>query len=297
MLTCSYAAVVLVSAGVSGHGLLHALHMLEHRLNAPEAAAGEHDLLLRGRRIRRLAERRRRERDRGLGRPRAAQSDREGADDQGDANRAAEGTGDRLGLEHGSAPVPYRCSRKPIRPRRERTAGETVATVQQDAPGRQFDIRGDRPDCYGRNASHKNAIACRRADARSSIWRRGAMQGMRLTPCRRGRWPAGCLPLADAAQGRARSKGGGTLGTTRSLAFRQRAPSTSWKRLVSEAEGLSRSAARLRRRAERRVLDSPSASEVLASMRSTARWVGGGKTNREICTVLLCCAPKVRQAI
>jgi hypothetical protein len=50
------------------------------------------------------------------------------------------------------------------------------------------------------------------------------------------------------------------------------APSTpSWKRPFSEAEGLSRSAARLRRRAERRVLDSPSAAEVLAAMRSTAR--------------------------
>jgi hypothetical protein len=52
------------------------------------------------------------------------------------------------------------------------------------------------------------------------------------------------------------------------------APSTSWKRPVSAAEELSRSAARLRRRAERRVLDSSSAAEVLAATRSTARWVG-----------------------
>jgi hypothetical protein len=56
----------------------------------------------------------------------------------------------------------------------------------------------------------------------------------------------------------------------------------------SAAEGLSRSKARLRRRAHRaskdgrlstpygRVLDSPSAAEVPASIRSTARWVGGG---------------------
>jgi hypothetical protein len=56
---------------------------------------------------------------------------------------------------------------------------------------------------------------------------------------------------------------------------RQGASSTSWRRLFSAAEGLSRGEARLRRRAERRALDSPSASEVLASMRSTARWVGG----------------------
>ena len=54
-----------------------------------------------------------------------------------------------------------------------------------------------------------------------------------------------------------------------------RAPSTSWKPLSSEAEAPSRSAARLRRRAKRRVLDSASASEVLVSMRSTARRVDG----------------------
>jgi hypothetical protein len=42
---------------------------------------------------------------------------------------------------------------------------------------------------------------------------------------------------------------------------------------LSEAERRSRGEARLRRRATR-ALDSLSASEVLASMRSTARWVG-----------------------
>ena len=45
-----------------------------------------------------------------------------------------------------------------------------------------------------------------------------------------------------------------------------------------EAERLSRGEARLRRRAERRALDSLLASEKDASMRPTARCVGGGPT-------------------
>jgi hypothetical protein len=89
-------------------------------------------------------------------------------------------------------------------------------------------------------------------------------------PCRRGRWPRYLL-LADALSERVYKTGAPLSAFS---AFRQRAPSTSWKRLVSEAEGLSRSAARLTAARWKRVLDSPSASEVLAAMRSTARWVG-----------------------
>ena len=96
-------------------------------------------------------------------------------------------------------------------------------------------------------------------------------------------WPARSLRRFRPARRAGLSEDGG-LATL--ITFRRRASSTSWKRLVSEAEGLSRSAARLRRRAHSpskdgrlstpfgRVLDSPSAPEVFASMRSAARWVG-----------------------
>ena len=66
----------LVAAGVAGHRFRHALHVLEHRLNAPKAAAG----------------------------------------DQGDANRAAERAGDRPDAEHGSLLFLVVARERPTRP-------------------------------------------------------------------------------------------------------------------------------------------------------------------------------------
>ena len=214
----------LVAAGISGHRLAHALHMLEHRLNAPEAAAGEHHLLLRGRRIRRLAERRRRQRHRGLGRPRAGERDREGAHDQGDASRAAEGTRDRPGLEHGSLLF--------------RVLARGSRSAERKTSGRHFDIRGDRPDCYGRDER-----------TRTRLHGRVTARGRVLRPVRRHARPCAGHPrrnaaanLEDYVTGTAWMDGTSPAMTVK---VRQRAPSTAWKRLVSEAEGLSRSAARL----------------------------------------------------
>ena len=161
------------------------------------------------------------------------------------------------------------------------------------ASWRALEIEGVRPDVE-EDSLVARIIDKLKQDAAPSVDRKAplilqfAMQPLRRQPLRRQDANSPIRPARSLRRFRPARRAGlsedGGLATL--ITFRRRASSTSWKRLVSEAEGLSRSAARLRRRAHSpskdgrlstpfgRVLDSPSAPEVFASMRSAARWVG-----------------------
>jgi hypothetical protein len=161
------------------------------------------------------------------------------------------------------------------------------------ASWRALEIEGVRPDVE-EDSLVARIIDKLKQDAAPSVDRKAplilqfAMQPLRRQPLRRQDANSPIRTARSLRRFRPARRAGlsedGGLATL--ITFRRRASSTSWKRLVSEAEGLSRSAARLRRRAHSpskdgrlstpfgRVLDSPSAPEVFASMRSAARWVG-----------------------